>query len=159
GKSLLFQIPAIHLMRQYKAVTIVITPLIALMNDQVEQLTNERDVEGVTFINSDITPNEKEKRISKIKNGEISILYISPEFFLANSIESIIGSERKIGLLVVDEAHLVTTWGRDFRADYWFIGGYIERIRKENKFPILCLTATAVYMGTEDMVNDTLESM
>lgn len=159
GKSLLFQIPAIHLMEKYKAVTIVITPLIALMNDQVEQLISERSVEGVTFINSGITPDEKEKRISRIRNGKISILYISPEFLLANSIESIIGSERRIGLLVVDEAHLVTTWGRDFRADYWFLGGYIERIRKEKIFPILCLTATAVYMGTEDMVNDTLESM
>lgn len=158
GKSLLFQIPAIHIMEKYNAVTIVITPLIALMRDQVEQLTSEREVLGVTFINSEITPDEKDNRISKIKNGQLSIVYMSPELFLANSIESLIGN-RRIGLLVVDEAHLVTTWGRDFRADYWFLGGFIEKIRKTVKFPILCLTATAVYMGTEDMVNETIESM
>lgn len=158
GKSLLFHIPAIELMENYNAVTIVITPLKALMVDQVEQLINERHVSGVTYINSDITPQEKEKRIDQIKNGELSIIYLSPELFLANNLESIIG-DRKIGLLVVDEAHLVTTWGRDFRADYWFLGGYVEKIRKRKRFPILCLTATAVYMGTEDMVNDTIMSM
>ncbi len=158
GKSLLFHIPAIELMEDYNAVTIVITPLKALMVDQVEQLINERHVSGVTYINSDITPQEKEKRIEQIKEGELSIIYLSPELFLANSLESIIG-ERRVGLLVVDEAHLVTTWGRDFRADYWFLGGYVEKIRKTKKFPILCLTATAVYLGTEDMVNDTIVSM
>jgi RecQ family ATP-dependent DNA helicase len=158
GKSLLFHIPAIYLEQKYKAITIVITPLIALMNDQVEQLTKDHNVKCVTFINSNITPDEKEKRISKIKDGEFSIVYLSPELFLANNIESLFG-DRKIGLVVVDEAHLVTTWGRDFRVDYWFLGGYIDKIRKNVKFPIVCLTATAVYMGTEDMVNDTVESL
>lgn len=158
GKSLLFQIPAIELMENYNAVTLVITPLKALMLDQVDQLTNERNVKGVTYINSDISPQEKENRVNQIKEGAISIIYLSPELFLANSLESLIGN-RKIGLLVVDEAHLVTTWGRDFRADYWYLGDYVEKMRKTTRFPILCLTATAVYMGTEDMVNDTIISM
>jgi len=162
GKSLLFQIPAIHMAEQRKAITIVITPLIALMRDQVEQLTHERGIEYVTFINSEITFDEKERRIGRIKNYEYSVLYLSPELFLSNSIESIIG-ERRIALLVVDEAHLVTTWGRDFRADYWYLGGYIDKLRKTKKenyqYPVLCLTATAVYMGNEDTVNDTVKSL
>ena len=79
---------------------------------------------------------------------------------MANAIDSIIG-DRKIGLIVIDEAHLVTTWGRDFRADYWFLGDYIDKLRRLNRqqFPILCLTATAVYMGSEDVVTDTVASL
>lgn len=164
GKSLLFQIPAIHLHENHEAVTIVITPLISLMVDQVNKLL-EKQISFVTYLNSDITFDDKENRIEKIKNGEYSIVYLSPEMLLANSIENIIG-KRKLGLLVVDEAHLVTTWGRDFRADYWFLGEYIDNLRtkvdKDNfqyKFPVLCLTATVVYNGTEDTVNDTIKSL
>lgn len=162
GKSLLFQIPAIYLAKEMNSITIVITPLIALMRDQVDQLNNERGVNFATFLNSEISFEEKESRISKIKSGEISIIYMSPELFLGTSLENIVG-DRRVGLFVIDEAHIVTTWGRDFRADYWFLGTYIEKMRrsKENKknFPIVCLTATAVYMGTEDTVNDTITTL
>ena len=160
GKSLLFQIPAIHLNRNWHAITIVVTPLIALMRDQVVKLIEENKVDCATFINSEVTFDEKERRVASIKDGRFSIVYLSPELLLANTIESIIG-DRKIGLLVIDEAHLVTTWGRDFRADYWYLGSYIEKMRNTQKqvFPILCLTATAVYMGSEDMVLDTQTSL
>ncbi len=162
GKSLLFQIPAIYMAEEHKTITIIITPLIALMRDQVDNLYYERGVEYVTFINSEISFDEKERRIAKIKNNEYSILYLSPELFLGNSLVNIIG-DRKIALLVVDEAHLVTTWGREFRADYWYLGEYINKLRRDRKqscqFPILCLTATAVYMGNEDTVDDTVNSL
>lgn len=162
GKSVLFQIPAIYLAKEKNAITIVITPLIALMRDQVEQLNNERGIDFVTFLNSEISFEEKEARIKKIRNGEISIVYMAPELLLGTSLENIVGN-RRVGLLVVDEAHIVTTWGRDFRADYWFLGTYIEKTRrskeKEKNFPIVCLTATAVYMGTEDTVNDTITTL
>lgn len=162
GKSVLFQIPAIYLAKEKNAITIVITPLIALMRDQVEQLNNERGIDFVTFLNSEISFEEKEARIKKIRNGEISIVYMAPELLLGTSLENIVGN-RRVGLLVVDEAHIVTTWGRDFRADYWFLETYIEKMRrskeKEKNFPIVCLTATAVYMGTEDTVNDTITTL
>lgn len=162
GKSVLFQIPAIYLAKKKNAITIVITPLIALMRDQVEQLNNERGIDFVTFLNSEISFEEKEARIKKIRDGEISIVYMAPELLLGTSLENIVGN-RRVGLLVVDEAHIVTTWGRDFRADYWFLGTYIEKMRrskeKEKNFPIVCLTATAVYMGTEDTVNDTITTL
>jgi len=85
---------------------------------------------------------------------------------LSYDIRSLIG-ERAIGLVVVDEAHLVTTWGRDFRVDYWFLGNHIEKIRKGsyyNKevpkpFPVLCLTATAVFGGNDDVVGDLQDSL
>lgn len=162
GKSLLFQIPAIYLHNERNAITIVITPLIALMRDQVEQLNNDRNIKFATFLNSEISFEEKEARIRKIKNGEISIVYMAPELLLGSSLENIVG-DRRIGLLIVDEAHIVTTWGRDFRADYWFLGTYIQKLRKtkekEKNFPIVCLTATAVYMGSEDTVNDTINTL
>lgn len=160
GKSLLFQIPAIHLATKLNAITIVITPLIALMQDQVESLQTDRGITFATFINSDLPFQERERRIYGIKNGDYSIIYISPEFLLANSLQGIIG-DRVIGLFVIDEAHLVTSWGRDFRADYWYLGNYVEKQRNSLNFsfPILCLTATAVYLGNDDVVFDTVSSL
>ena len=70
--------------------------------------------------------------------------------------------DRERKLLVIDEAHLVTTWGRDFRVDYWYLGTYIKRMRKyiqNSKFPVLALTATAVYSGPDDIAFQTAESL
>jgi ATP-dependent DNA helicase RecQ len=159
GKSILFQIPAIYLAEKYKRVTIVVSPLKSLMVDQVESL-QQRGVKCATFINSDISLLERENIIEDIKKGEISILYLSPELLLSYSLEHFIG-EREVGLLVVDEAHLVTTWGRDFRVDYWYLGNYIRRLRKYSKytFPVFAMTATAVFMGENDIVFQTVESL
>ena len=169
GKSLLFQLPAIYLSEKFDAVTIVVTPLIALMDDQVKNL-EAHHVFGATYLNSDITYEERQSRIEKIRDGKISIVYIAPEMLFANSIENLIG-ERPIGLFVVDEAHIVTSWGKDFRADYWYLGDFLNGLRqapakgsmgphkKALLFPILCLTATAVYGGSEDVVNETIESL
>lgn len=159
GKSLLFQIPAIHLAEQYNAVTIVITPLIALMKDQVNQLEQEHDVSYATFLNSTITYEERERRINEIKAGTKSIVYLAPELLIATPLDNIIG-KRPIGLVVVDEAHTVTSWGKDFRSDYWYLGDFLTKLKRNDIcFPVLCLTATAVYGGTEDVVNETIESL
>jgi Superfamily II DNA helicase len=92
---------------------------------------------------------------------------MSPELLLSYDIKTFIG-ERDLGLLVIDEAHLVTTWGRDFRVDYWFLGNYIRKLRrgstrmskyKTYRFPVVALTATAVYNGKDDMVFDTIGSL
>lgn len=166
GKSIFFQVPAIHLHKEYSLLTIVISPLIALMNDQVNEI-KERDINFSTYLNSEITFEERQERIAGIKSGKLSIIYLSPELLLANDIKNIIG-DREIGLLVVDEAHLVTSWGRDFRVDYWFLGDYIEKLRRGNKinnnivsmqFPVLCLTATAVFGGTDDVIGDLQKSL
>ena len=161
GKSVFFQIPGIYLHETRKAVTIVISPLIALMVDQVRELS-ERGVEFATFINGSISYDERKQRIDAIKAGQYSIVYLAPELLLASDISDIIG-ERTIGLLVVDEAHLVTSWGRDFRVDYWFLGDYVERLRRgaghTQRFPVLCLTATAVFGGTDDIIWDLQNSL
>ncbi len=165
GKSVLFQIPSIYLCEKYGKVTIVICPLVALMVDQVKELT-ERGVNYATFINSAITFEERRERLEGIKNGKYSIVYLSPELLLSSDIRSLV-DKRKVGLIVVDEAHLVTSWGRDFRVDYWFLGEYLEKVRhgsyysKEEKVnvPILCLTATAVFGGQDDVIGDLQNSL
>ena len=159
GKSLLFQLPAIHLAEKYRAVTIVITPLIALMKDQVTQLENERHVTCATFINSTLSFEEREKRIGQIRSGEKSVVYLAPELLVSTPLEAVTGG-RRVGLFVIDEAHIVTSWGKDFRADYWYLGDFLKKLRRSGiLFPVLCLTATAVYGGTEDVVNETVSSL
>ena len=95
-------------------------------------------------------------------NGKINLLYLSPELLLSYTIKTFIG-ERTLGLLVVDEAHTVTTWGRDFRVDYWFLGDYLRKSRRilRYQFPIFALTATAVWdpSGKNDMIFDTIRSL
>lgn len=159
GKSLLFQLSAIFLAEQYGLLTIVVSPLVALMNDQVEGLTGYK---GVATLNSNKTAAEKEAILRGVREGLINLLYLSPELLLSYTITSFIGN-RKLGLLVVDEAHTVTTWGRDFRVDYWFLGDYLRKARRILKypFPIFALTATAVWdpTGKNDMVFDTIRSL
>ena len=160
GKSVLFQVPAMYLADRYELMTIVVAPLKALMYDQVEALRRDRNYHQAAYINSDITLIERQEIIEKIAQKEISVLYLSPELLLSYDIRTFIG-ERQLGLLVVDEAHLVTTWGRDFRVDYWFMGNYIRKIRKyyDYRFPVMALTATAVHDGPNDLVYQTISSL
>ena len=159
GKSLLFQLPAFHI-SDCGDVTIIVSPLIALMKDQVKAIFNERKFDKVTYINSELNVLDRNRIIENIKTGIIDIIYLSPELLLSYDLSFFIG-ERRLGLLVIDEAHLITTWGRDFRVDYWFLGNYIRKSRKyhEGNFPMVAVTATAVYGGINDMVFDSIDSL
>lgn len=160
GKSVLFQIPAIYLAERHGLVTVVVSPLKALMYDQVTAL-HKRGVHIAAYINSDITLMQRTQTIERIKDGQVSILYLSPELLLSHDLRQFIGDQRSLGLLVVDEAHLVSTWGKDFRIDYWYLGTYIKRLRSYmgGQFPVLGLTATAVYGGPDDVVFETAEAL
>lgn len=159
GKSLLFQLPAFYV-SENKDVTIVVSPLIALMKDQVNQIWTERGFKKVQYINGELSLIDRDRVIKECKEGEIDILYMAPELLLSYDISFFIG-ERKLGLLVIDEAHLITTWGRDFRVDYWFLGQHINKIRKysDYSFPMIAVTATAIYGGDNDMVFDSVNSL
>lgn len=158
GKSVMFQVPAIHMAEKYNLMTIVISPLIGLMNDQVQGL-HDNQVHMSATINSEISPVEKMEIRNRIQDGRVSILYISPETLLSRSdITQLIG-EREVGLFVIDEAHIVTTWGKAFRSDYWYLGTYLSKLRKEKNFPIATFTATAIYGGVEDMYVETRDSL
>lgn len=111
GKSLCYQIPALV----NEDLTVVISPLISLMKDQVDSLTS-RGIDA-TYINSSLDRKERESRYKKLNNGKFTMLYITPERFRKQEFIDIITS-RKIGLLAVDEAHCISEWGHDFRPDY-----------------------------------------
>lgn len=159
GKSILFQIPAYYLAKKYNGVTIVVSPLIALMNDQVDKLVNELGFNIAACINSSMTFEERISVIDKIHSGEKALIYLAPELLLTMQLESFL-EQRKLNLLVIDEAHTVTSWGKDFRSDYWFLSSFISKAKVQgNIFPVLCLTATAVYSGENDIVNDTINEL
>ena len=159
GKSLLFQIPAFYVSDKGD-VTIVVSPLIALMKDQVKAIRTDRNFAKVQYINSELSMIDRDRVIEECKNGNIDILYLAPELLLSYDIQYFLG-DRRLGLLIIDEAHLITTWGRDFRVDYWFLGNHIRKIRKytDSLFPMVAVTATAVYGGENDMVFDSIDSL
>lgn len=169
GKSVMFQIPAVYLAEKYHKLTIIIEPVKALMQDQKEKLMKSGYKRAETFNSDLITQVEKEAVLKRIKDGEVDLLYLSPETLLSYSIETIIG-DREIGLIIVDEAHIVTTWGVGFRPDYWYLGGYINRLRNQIQtghgskrrlyhFPVCAFTATAINGGPDDSVSETIISL
>ena len=141
GKSLCFQLPALVL----DGVTLVVSPLIALMKDQVDNLENI----GIpaTFINSSISPSETSIRLNAVKNGAYKLLYIAPERFYSheflNALKNI-----KVSLFAIDEAHCVSQWGHDFRPAYLRIKNAIEFLGNPT---VIALTATATLEVKDDI--------
>lgn len=169
GKSVMFQVPSVYLAKKYKKLTIIIEPVKALMQDQKENLNKNGYFRVETFNSDLISQVDKEAVLRRIKAGEVDLLYLSPETLLSYSLDTIVG-DREIGLLIVDEAHIVTTWGVGFRPDYWYLGSYINMLRnliqtskgvKRNvhHFPICAFTATAINGGQDDSVGETITSL
>ena len=147
GKSLCFQLPA--LLRP--GVCIVISPLIALMQDQV-RLLQDNGIDA-TFINSSLERSEVSRRLARLERGELKLLYVAPERLLQSEFESEIlprvHASRGISALVVDEAHCVSDWGHDFRPEY----RQLHRIRTRfPQVPIAAFTATATERVRQDIV-------
>jgi ATP-dependent DNA helicase RecQ len=132
GKSLTYQIPA----RSLGGTTLVVSPLIALMKDQVDAL--QRRGFRATFINSSLSPEERRTRALGVRQGRFELVYAAPE-----GLETAIGRAldgARLSLLAVDEAHCISHWGHDFRPAYRNLAGLKERFRG---VPVLALTATA----------------
>ena len=141
GKSLCYQIPALL----FDGLTVVVSPLISLMKDQVEQLR----ASGVSalFLNSSLAPQEYQENMEYVKRGEVKLLYLAPETLLRPRILSLLAGVN-VDLLTIDEAHCISEWGHDFRPEY----RQIVEVRK--RFPdavCLALTATATSRVRQDI--------
>ena len=119
GKSLCYQIPGLY----FDGGTIVLSPLIALMQDQVDTLRRKNI--PASFINSTVSRSDREKRLEQFIKGNIKLLYVTPERFRIPEFVNRI-KEANISLLAVDEAHCISEWGHDFRPDYSRIGEFRE---------------------------------
>jgi ATP-dependent DNA helicase RecQ len=128
--------------------TIVISPLIALMKDQVDSL----NVNGIpaAFLNSSQSPNEQQRITDQLKNNQIKLLYLAPErlFGSGNNLINFLKS-LQVCLIAIDEAHCISHWGHDFRPEYLMLAGLKNEFPK---IPVIALTATADKVTRKDIL-------
>ncbi|KAF8438276.1 hypothetical protein BGX38DRAFT_909413 [Terfezia claveryi] len=157
GKSLIYQLPSIIHSGKTRGVTVVVSPLLSLMQDQVDHLADL----GIMAINlnGDCTPTQKRMAFEQLRSDSvedvIQLLYITPEMLAKN--EAMVNAlgrlndRGKLARLVVDEAHCVSQWGHDFRPDYKTIGTLRDKLPR---LPLMALTATATKEVREDVIHN-----
>src|ERR671927_740375 len=143
GKSLCYQVPAL----MSESLTVIVSPLISLMKDQVDSLL-QSSVEGAATLHSGLDAEERREVEKRIRTGEIRLLYVAPERL--RSLEFVLALRRAgVSLFVVDEAHCISEWGHDFRPDYLFLP---RAVRDLGSPPVLALTATATPRVRQDIL-------
>ena len=143
GKSICFQVPALLL----PGITLIVSPLISLMKDQVDSLVNQQI--PATYINSQCSFDEAKQRFAAIRAGRIKLVYVSPER-LQNEFFSSFMQTMPIAMLIIDEAHCVSQWGHDFRPSYCAVKEWLARLPRR---PVVgAFTATATPEVKEDIV-------
>ncbi|QHI35794.1 ATP-dependent DNA helicase RecQ [Kordia antarctica] len=153
GKSLTFQLPALMKGALSRQLTVVISPLVSLMKDQVDNLEKKFGITKAIAINGLLSPLERQDAIERVENGNAQILYISPESLRSPTILRIL-QQRSIARFVIDEAHCFSSWGQDFRVDYLYIAEFIKNLQlaeTSGKIPVSCFTATAKPQVIEDI--------
>ena len=139
GKSLCYQLPALSRYDKTGALTVVISPLVALMADQVAGLERQ-GIDCAVTVNGMLSLPERKKALDRVRLGDAGILVIAPEQLRSVAVRSAL-AQREIGAWVLDEAHCLSRWGHDFRPDYRYVTRFIRE--KAPDAPVLCLTATA----------------
>jgi ATP-dependent DNA helicase RecQ len=142
GKSLAYQLPAVVL----DGLTLVVSPLIALMKDQVDAL--RRKGIAATFVNSSLDGTERRERLEACVRGELDLLYVTPERFRSPVFRELLG-DLNVTRLAVDEAHCISQWGHDFRPDYSRLSDYRALLGDP---PTIALTATATPRVADDIL-------
>ncbi|WP_291995114.1 RecQ family ATP-dependent DNA helicase [Candidatus Accumulibacter sp. ACC003] len=158
GKSLCYQIPALAHYENRGALTVVISPLVALMADQVAGL-RARGVDSGVAINGLLSMPERADALDRVRLGDVSILIVSPEQLRNRALRKVLG-QREIGGWVLDEAHCLSKWGHAFRPDYRYVGRFIREKAADGPLPpLLCLTATAKPEVIADIVGHFAEKL
>ncbi|NOQ74046.1 MAG: RecQ family ATP-dependent DNA helicase [Crocinitomix sp.] len=155
GKSLTFQLPALMRGESTKHLTVIISPLVSLMKDQVDNLKDRFGITKAVAINGLLSPLERQESVDMVADGRANLLYISPESLRSPTIYRLISS-RSVARFVIDEAHCFSSWGQDFRVDYLYIADFIKLIETKKKIgsiPVSCFTATAKPQVIDDIKN------
>ncbi|MCK5200843.1 MAG: RecQ family ATP-dependent DNA helicase, partial [Spirochaetales bacterium] len=145
GKTFTFQLPSLIKACKSRSLTVVISPLQALMRDQISNFNKEIQNYKAAAISSYLSPIGRLETLEEIKNGSIDILYITPESLRSNTMFKTLNC-RIIERFVIDEAHCFSAWGHDFRHDYYYIGQFIKELQEssyQKPIPVSCFTATA----------------
>ncbi|SFV69618.1 ATP-dependent DNA helicase RecQ [hydrothermal vent metagenome] len=154
GKTFTFWLPAIYKASVYKSLTVVISPLQALIEDHIKSFNTAVANYKAVAISGFLSPLERSEAIESVVNGEADILYIAPESLRSEAIFKIL-KNRFIERFVIDEVHCLSTWGNDFRQDYFYICDYINELVEakpfQNVIPVSCFTATAKPGVIEDI--------
>lgn len=144
GKSICYQLPSLFV----DGLVLVISPLIALMKDQVDDA--KKHGLAAAYINSSLSREEREKAYKRLAEGQIKLLYVTPERFRKPDFVEIVKSQ-KIALLAVDEAHCISEWGHDFRPDYTRL---LDIRKMLGAPPVIALTATATSAVRQDILRN-----
>ncbi len=161
GKSLCYQIPALSRFVRTGALSVVISPLVALMEDQVKGL-RERGIDCGAAINGLLSMPERADVLERIRLGDVGILLIAPEQLRNRSVRKVL-AQREIGAWIFDEAHCLSKWGQDFRPDYRYVARFIDESRAaspDQTLPLIqCLTATAKPEVVADIIGHFKEKL
>jgi ATP-dependent DNA helicase RecQ len=154
GKSITYQLPALMRGALMRDLTVVISPLVSLMKDQVDVLRKRHKVVNAAYISSLLSPLERDEALRQIRDGLVHLVYIAPESLRSPTIFKLLVG-RNIARFVIDEAHCLSSWGQDFRVDYLYIAEFLKTLAQakgiNGPIPVSCFTATAKPQVVEDI--------
>jgi len=156
GKTFTFWLPALFRAQRTKALSVVVSPLQALIKDQIESFNAHVANFTAVAVSGYQSAQERQDAIDKVINGEADLLYLAPESLRSDSIFAML-KNRLIDRFIIDEAHCLSTWGHDFRHDYFFIAEFITDLLEaqpwQERIPVSCFTATAKPDVIEDITD------